>query len=193
MSAWAGRVGSPQPPLNFGALGWLWVKSCGRSSPLHVDEDAWSFRHGGVSDVFHHQRKAGARSHGEGFRSAPDRALQADGGGELIFHLDERPAHGRDSRCEALDNFGRGRDRVSGRKACTRCQCAFAAGVITVNEMDARKDARWISLHSFFLRPWRAAEACVHKSQNRGSTFRTSRNHCTSLVPLHGVDDSPWS
>ena len=47
----------------------------GGPAALHVNEDAWGFRHDGQTDVLHHQRKARAGGDGEGFGSAPHRAL----------------------------------------------------------------------------------------------------------------------
>ena len=58
-----------------------------------------------------------------------------DGGGELVFHLNEGAADRGDARGEALDDFGRRRDGITCGESRTGGQRAFAAGVVAIEEM----------------------------------------------------------
>ena len=169
-------------------------KSSGGSTALDVDEDAGRLRHGRVADVLHHERKAGARRHGEGFGAAPDSALQGDGSGQFIFHLYEAAADDRHALGEAFDDLRRGSDRVAGSKTRSSGKCPFAAGVVAVKKMSASKYAARISLHFSPLLPvlW-APAICARRWQNRDSTSRTSHSRCIFLARRRGADDSPWN
>ena len=140
----------------------------GRPSALHVDEDAGRLRHGGVSDVLHHQGEAGAGGHREGFGAAPDGALDGDGGGQFVLHLNEDAADGRDSRGKSFDHLGGRRDRVACGKSRTGCERSLTAGMVAVEKMNTGEHAFRVSVHSA-LRRWRSPD----------STFRTGRSRCT--------------
>ena len=56
------------------------------------------------------------------------------------------PTSGKRSR-DALDDLGRGRDRVAGDEAAAGRERALAAGVVAVDEVGARQDASRIGMH----------------------------------------------
>src|SRR5208282_1892069 len=137
-----------RPPLclHHVGLGGERGQSGGGATALHVDENAGRFGHGGIADVLHHEGEAGARSDRKGLGSCPYHALQGNGGGEFIFHLDEDSANGRNPRGETFHHFGGGSDGVSGGASAASSQRAFAAGVVAVHEMYAGEDTARISL-----------------------------------------------
>ena len=165
----------------------------GRSAALHVDEHAGRFGHGGVADVLHHQREAGAGGDREGLRAAPDRALHGDGGGQFVFHLDEDSADRGNAPRKAFDDFGRRSDGISCGKSRTGCQCSFTTGVVAVEEMCSRQDSFADQRASsppmpFFL----DLRSDSRRSRNRDNTSRTSRSRCIFPVRPRGVGGSPW-
>src|SRR5208282_5143024 len=99
--------------------------------------------------------------------SAPDSALQCDGGGELVFHLDEAAADRRHACGEALDHFGRGRNGISGGESRAGSQCAFTAGVVAVEKVCAGQHSMGVCFH--FSPP---------------ATFCCGTLSCGILVPL---------
>ena len=139
-------VGSPLGLHHVGLRG-----QCGQpgggSAALHVDENARGFRDGGVADVLHHEREAGAGSDREGFGPAPNRALYGDGGGQFVLHLNEDAAYGGDSPREAFDHFRGRRDGITCGKSRTCCEGSLTTGVITVEKMDTRENTFGVSVH----------------------------------------------
>jgi hypothetical protein len=104
---------------------------------LHVNEHTGGFGHGGIANVLHHERKTWPRRDRKSLGAAPHCALQGDGGGQLIFHLNETTADRWNTAGESLYHLGGGSNGVAGREASASCQCAFATGVIAVHKMDA--------------------------------------------------------
>ncbi len=137
----------PPPCLHHVALGGECGQAGRRASALHVDEHTRRFGHGGVADVFHHQRKAGTGGHRKCLGTAPDCALQRDRCREFVFHLDKRSADGRHTRGKALYDFGGRSNRVSGSKSGASGQCAFTTGVVAVHEVNPGEYAARISFH----------------------------------------------
>ena len=167
MSACAGRVGSPVEGPPRCTL----TKTHGR------------FRHGGVADVLHHEREAGAGGDGEGLGSAPDRALDGDGGGQFVLHLDEDAADGGDSSSEAFDHFRGGRNGITCGKSRTGCEGSLTAGVITVEKMDTRENAFRISVH--VRRSEDGEVGAVHSAQVATASIFRRRPR--------GEDGIPWN
>src|ERR1700758_3662731 len=123
-------------------------QTSGWTAALHIDEDAGRFRHCGVADMFHHQREAGAGSYGECLRAAPDGSLQGDRRGQLVLHLNERSPNLRHTARETLNDLGGGCDGISRSEACSGRQRAFAACVISVEEVSAGEHSTRISFHA---------------------------------------------
>ncbi|HEY3619652.1 MAG TPA: hypothetical protein VGK96_22830 [Candidatus Sulfotelmatobacter sp.] len=67
----------------------------------------------------------------------PYSALQRDGGGNFIFHLNKRSTDRGHASREALDHFCRRRDGISGGESRAGRQRAFATGVVAVEEVRA--------------------------------------------------------
>jgi len=86
---------------------------------LHVHKHARRLGHHRQPDVLHHQREARPGSDREGLGPSPHRALNGDGRGHFIFHLDESTAHLRDSLGESFHDLGGRRDRISCGKSRT--------------------------------------------------------------------------
>jgi cellulose synthase/poly-beta-1,6-N-acetylglucosamine synthase-like glycosyltransferase len=97
--------------------------------------------------VLHHQGETGAGGDGESLGAAPNRALNGDGGGEFVFHLDEDAADGGDSPGEAFDYFRRGRDGIACGKSRTGCEGSLTTCVVTVEEMYTGEDTFGVSVH----------------------------------------------
>ncbi len=154
----------------------------GGSAALHIHEYAGRFGHGGVPDVLHHEREARPRGDRKSLCAAPYRALNGDGGSQLILHLDEGAAHGRNARREPFHHLRGGCNWVSCGKSRTCRQGAFAAGVVAIQEVRAGKDPFWISLHGG-----------LRKLRSPGNTGHTGRNRCISQRLRRGVGDIPWN
>src|SRR5581483_166832 len=122
-------------------------QSGGRAAALHVDENARRLGHGGVAYVLHHQGETGTGGDGECLNAPPDGALNRDGGGQFVFHLDKGAADGGDAGGEPLDDLRGGGNRVACGKSRTGSQRTFTAGVVAVEKMDARENAPRISSH----------------------------------------------
>ena len=114
---------------------------------LHVDKHAGRLGHGGIANVFHHQRESWAGGYGERLGSAPYSTLQRDRGREFVFHLNECSPYRRHACREALDYLGRWGDRISGRESCSGRQCAFTAGMVAIEKMCAGQNTVWICFH----------------------------------------------
>src|SRR5690349_9033302 len=123
----------------------------------------------------------------------PRCTLQGDGGGELVFHLDEDAAQGGHTSGETLHDFGGRRDGVAGSEARAGGQGALAAGVVAIEEVHPGEDAARVSVHR--RTPWTAQAAAggSRRWQNRDSTCRTGRSRCTFPPPPRGAGGSPWS
>ena len=137
----------------------------GGSAALHVDEDAGRLGHGGVADVLHHEREAGAGGDGEGLRAAPDRALDGDGSGQFVLHLNEDAADGGNSPREAFDHFGGGGDGITCGKSRTGCEGSLTAGVIAVEKMDTRENTFGVSVHVRAPKMAKSGQYIPHRSQ----------------------------
>src|SRR5581483_10296093 len=125
----------------------------GRPPSLHVNEYTRGLSHGGIADVFHHEREARPGRDGKCLGAAPDCALQGDRGSQFVFHLNERSADGGHTRGEAFNDFGGRGDGIASRKESSGSEGAFAASMVAVNEVSAGKNAARISLHR--APPWR--------------------------------------
>jgi hypothetical protein len=125
MSAWPGRVGRPVegPPR------------CTLTKTQGVSVMAASPMCSIISE------KPGPRGDGHAFLPAQTAPCDRDGRGELVLHLDEHAAHVREALGDALDDLGRGRDRVAGDEAAARRQRALAAGVVAVEVVGPGQDA----------------------------------------------------
>src|ERR1019366_6652635 len=106
---------------------------------------------------------------------------------------------------KASYDLGGGGDGITRGKARARRQCAFAAGVVAVQEMGAGHDPGSFSVHlgpPWFRQrvaeplrlqlPWPPPAACIRRLRSRGSTCRTNRNRCTSPGGPCKECDIPW-
>src|SRR5437868_7526753 len=161
--------------------------------PLHVNEHTRGLSHGGIADVFHHEREARSGRDRKSLGATPNCALQSNRGSELVFHLDKAATDGGNASGKTFNYLGGRCDGITGREPCSRSQRAFATGMVAIDKMRTGENAARISFHRPFPSPiWHWLPG-FRKWRNPDSTFRTGRIRCISRAQSHAAGGSPWS
>src|SRR3990172_1903374 len=112
-------------------------RNAGRRAAAHdVDDHARDLGQHREPHVLLLEREAGAGSGREGLRSREGSADHRGHRGDLVLHLQERPADLRETPRHELGHLGRRGDRVAAEEGAPRVEGAFRARLVTLEQLD---------------------------------------------------------
>ena len=154
-------------------------------APHHVHDDAGRFGHAGIAEVLLHQRKAGPAGGRHGLHAGQRCADDGPHAGNLILHLDEAAAQGRELEGHVLGDLGGGGDGIAGKESASRGQRPFGKGFVSLEKQNLPVGLPCI--HDDFP-PGTASRSCTETarsgqciSQNRHPMHSSGFSTCTPL------------